>query len=222
MLSLSYMNDNLFEKIPPSYFSFIYHYYRAEIYRETAWRNRMDTTTNWAIITTAAILSFAFTNKEVPHTVILINFFIVWFFLYVESRRFRDYALLRERTRILEKKLLTRVLSGQKMSSQDLEKMDHDLISSLKKPQIIMPRLTSIAWRLRRNYIMIFPIIFISWLAKIQNYPRPAVNMIGLFNNAQFLFIPGWLMFWSFLFLIVLTIGLSLCIPNMSDEDDLP
>ena len=71
--------------LPESYYGFIYHYYRAEVYRETIWRNRLDNTTNWSIVVTGAILTFSFTNPVTPHSVILVNYLIVWFFLYIEK-----------------------------------------------------------------------------------------------------------------------------------------
>ena len=42
------------------YISAIVHLYRGEMSRATAWRIRLDTTTNWAVLTTAGLLAFAF------------------------------------------------------------------------------------------------------------------------------------------------------------------
>jgi uncharacterized membrane protein len=37
------------------------HLYRGEVYRSTAWRTRLDSTTNWAVVTTGIALSATFT-----------------------------------------------------------------------------------------------------------------------------------------------------------------
>ena len=38
--------------------------YRAEVYRGTAWRNRLDTTTNWSIVTLGLALSLTYAAPE--------------------------------------------------------------------------------------------------------------------------------------------------------------
>jgi uncharacterized membrane protein len=43
------------------------HFYRAEVNRSNTWRQRLDVTTNWAVITTAAALTFAFGAPNNTH-----------------------------------------------------------------------------------------------------------------------------------------------------------
>lgn len=210
------------EPLSESYYGFIYHYYRAEVYRETNWRNRLDVTTNWAIVVTAAILSYVFTNQGVHHTLILLNFLIVWFFLYVESRRFRYYSLLKERTRLLEHELLSPIFSGEKLSTANLRQLREKLAKSLEKPQVVMSRVESVAWRLRRNYILLFPVLFLAWLAKVQTYPVPAETIYDVFYNAQVWFVPGTVVLVVFLTFVAMTISLALYLPVATHDDDLP
>ena len=40
------------------------HLYRGEVYRSTAWRTRLDSTTNWAVVTTGIALSATFSSAE--------------------------------------------------------------------------------------------------------------------------------------------------------------
>ena len=69
-------------RLSPSEFNTaMVHFHRAEIQRSNTWRNRLDTTTNWAVLTAGATLSFAFTAPNNPHFVILINTIHVAFFL---------------------------------------------------------------------------------------------------------------------------------------------
>ena len=213
------MDEELNTPIPVSHYGFIYHYYRAEVYRETNWRNRLDVTTNWSIVSTAAFLSFAFSNEHIPHSVILINYLLVWYFLYIESRRFRYYSLLKERTRQIEQYLLSDVFTG-KIPPQHV--WAKKIIDSFKKPRVKMSRLESIAWRLRRSYIFMFLLLFMAWLAKIQTFPTPAYNINDLLSNAKLWVIPGQVVLISFLTIVATTILLAFYLPQKSSEDDLP
>jgi uncharacterized membrane protein len=56
-----------FESFPltrPEYISAMVHFYRGEMHRSQVWRTRLDTTTNWAVVTTAGLISFAFCCSE--------------------------------------------------------------------------------------------------------------------------------------------------------------
>lgn len=74
--------------IPPEHFTALCHYYRAEMDRANTWRTRLDVTTNWAIVTTAAFLSVSFGNPKFPHFVLILATIFVLFFLIIESRRY--------------------------------------------------------------------------------------------------------------------------------------
>ena len=65
------------------------HFFRAEIQRANVWRQRLDTTTNWAVVATGATLSIAFGQSSVHHSVILLNTLLVLWFLFMEARRYR-------------------------------------------------------------------------------------------------------------------------------------
>ena len=208
-------------QIPRSYYGFIFHYYRAEVYRETNWRNRLDTTTNWAIVVTAAMLTFAFSDEMVPHTVILVNYFLVWFLLYIEARRFRYYWLLRGRTRLIEKRLLSQVFSGKKKEA-DKDKWKEKLAGSFLSQKISMSRLESVAWRLRRSYFFLIPLIFLCWIVKTSSYPYPAGTLQDFFFNARLWFVPGFLVFFLLLLSILAAALIAFYIPRKRIHADLP
>ena len=67
-----------YEMRPAEFNTAMVHYYRAEIQRANTWRNRLDTTTNWAIITASAGISFALNSPSQHHGVILINSIVVF------------------------------------------------------------------------------------------------------------------------------------------------
>lgn len=207
--------------LPEAYYGFIYHYYRAEVYRETNWRNRLDTTTNWSIVVTAALLSFVFTNEVAPHSIIFVNYLLVWFFLYIESRRFRYYTLLRERTRIIEKRLLSQIFLGKSKKLDDTNWRER-LAATFKHLKVPITRLESVAWRIRRNYSLIILLIFVSWLAKVSNYPVKAHDFWTLMENAQVWIIPGFVVFWAFLVSVLFAVFIAYYVPSISKHSDLP
>ncbi len=52
----------------PGYVNAMSHFYRGEMGRIMVWRQRLDVTSNWAITSTTAIITIAFSTREVPHT----------------------------------------------------------------------------------------------------------------------------------------------------------
>jgi uncharacterized membrane protein len=69
------------------------HFYRGEVTRSNTWRNRLDITTNWAVITTDAALTFTFGTIDNTHLVIIADTLLVLFFLFIKARRYRYYEL---------------------------------------------------------------------------------------------------------------------------------
>src|SRR5262245_26016074 len=73
------------------------HLYRAEMGRLTTYRTRLDTTTSWAITSSALITTFALGNPQIPHETFLLLMFVNFFFLQLEARRFQVYEASRLR-----------------------------------------------------------------------------------------------------------------------------
>ena len=90
---------------PAEFNTAMVHYYRAEVQRANAWRTRLDTTTNWAVVTTGAGISFALSSPTNHFAVIILNTILVTIFLWMESRRYRYYELWSHRSRLMETEL---------------------------------------------------------------------------------------------------------------------
>src|SRR5882672_5117786 len=87
---------------PAEFNTAMIHFYRGEVQRSNTWRNRLDTTTNWAVLTAGATLSFVFSSPSNPHFVIPINSVLVAIFLLMEARRYRYYEIWSSRVRVIE------------------------------------------------------------------------------------------------------------------------
>ncbi len=187
---------NAISKLSPSEFNTaIVHFYRGEIQRSNTWRNRLDTTTNWAVITAGATLSFAFSSDSNPHFVILINSLLVLFFLQMEARRYRYYELWSSRVRVIETGYFAHMLSPDGTEDAgDLQWAEH-LSNDLLTPHFTISEWEALGRRLRRNYLWIFALLAMSWNLKVYMHPTPAANFVTFIDRATIGVIPGWLVF---------------------------
>src|SRR5258708_26433731 len=105
-------SPDMARKLSPSEFNMaMVHFYRGEVQRSNAWRTRLDTTTYWAVFTSAATLSFAFSSASNPHFLLPINSILVAIFLVMEARRYRYYEIWASRVRVIETGYLAQMLA---------------------------------------------------------------------------------------------------------------
>ena len=60
------------------------HLYRGEMYQSKIWRNRLDTTSNWAVVITGIALSVSFSHAEASPIPILLVSWVAAVFLYFD------------------------------------------------------------------------------------------------------------------------------------------
>jgi uncharacterized membrane protein len=176
-------------KLTPAEFNTaMVHFYRGEVQRSNTWRNRLDTTTNWAVITAGATLSFVFSSTQNPHFVIPINSVLVAFFLFMEARRYRYYEIWSSRVRVLETGYFAQLLSPQ--SAVDKEWAEH-LAADLITPHFTISEWEAVGRRLRRNYLWIFMLLAVSWNLKVYLHPYPAPSFDEFLKRASVGVLPG-------------------------------
>lgn len=160
------------QKLQPAEFNTaMVHFYRGEIQRSNVWRNRLDATTNWAVITAGATLSFVFSSPMNPHFAIPVNTILVSIFLFMEARRYRYYEVWANRVRVLETGYFAPMLSHRTIPP-DKEWADH-LSSELISPRFTISEWEAVGRRLRANYLWIFILLFLCWALKIYVHPSP-------------------------------------------------
>jgi uncharacterized membrane protein len=164
--------DRRFEDYPltrQEYLSVMVHFYRGEIQRSVTWRQRLDATTNWAVLTTAGMLSFGFATGDHPHILLLLSNFVILAYLVIEARRYRYFEVYRARVRMIEENFLipiiTRSLESPMGSWREMVAMDLDL------PKYKTTFIEAMGFRLRRNYMWIFMILAGGWLVKLYVHP---------------------------------------------------
>ncbi len=189
------------QKLQPAEFNTaMVHFYRGEIQRSNIWRNRLDATTNWAVITAGATLSFVFSSPDNPHFAIPINSILVAIFLFMEARRYRYYEVWANRVRVLETGYFAPMLSHRTMPP-DKEWADH-ISADLITPHFTISEWEAVGRRLRANYLWIFILLAVSWTLKVYIHPSPipTVSLLDrerfwetFFQRAQVGLAPGWL-----------------------------
>ncbi len=160
------------QKLLPAEFNMaMAHFYRGEIQRSNVWRGRLDATTNWAVITAGATLSFVFSSPDNPHFAIPINTLLVSIFLFMEARRYRYYEVWANRVRVLETGYYAPMLSHRTLPP-DKEWAEH-IAADLISPHFTISEWEAVGRRLRSNYLWIFVLLSLSWTLKIYIHPSP-------------------------------------------------
>lgn len=167
------------------------HFHRAEIQRSNTWRMRLDNTTNWAVITTGAVISFAFASPQNHSGVFILNSLLVTIFLWIEARRYRYYELWSLRTRLMETDFFAAMLVPPFTPQPEwAEKLSDSLLS----PEFPISMWEALGRRFRRNYFWIFMVINAAWALKIYLHPVPALTWADFVSRAALGNISGWTM----------------------------
>lgn len=173
------------------YIAALVHFYRGELQRSTVWRVRLDTTTNWAIISVMGLVTFTFGGLDHSHAPLLVGMLLVFTFMAIEARRYRIFNVWCARVRNLEVNFLSPILQFDMQGVQ--QGWGRLVAEDLLHPRFNMTWQQALRARLLRNYFPLFLLLLIGWLVKLQ----PG-NQEGLPDFPQWLarmrvaFIPGW------------------------------
>lgn len=164
-------------------------FYRGELQRTYKWRERLDKTTNWAILTIVGILTWTFSSKERPHYVLLIGIIAVLLLSLIESRRYKMYVVWNSRVRVLEENFFAPLLSkdGRPKDDDWREALARDLKSPVHKIGLF----EAFARRLRRVYLWLYLILVITWFIRLLMYPTATISWTHLANRACIGRLPG-------------------------------
>jgi uncharacterized membrane protein len=167
------------------------HLYRGELGEATAWRSRIDTTTNWAVVLSATALSFVFSDySSQRHVLIPIVSLFCTFFMLIEARRYRFFDIWRSRARMIEINFYRPMLEGSKAPMPDwAETLAHDM----EWPHFHLPLLEAVGRRLRRNYQWIYAIQFGSWILVLMSHPTTSTSLSEVVTRASIGPLSGWI-----------------------------
>lgn len=164
------------------------HLYRGEVYRCSVWRTRLDTTTNWAVVTLGVALSIAYAAPDAsPLPLVLVGISNL-FFLTLEARRYRYCDLWRRRFRSMEMNLYGPILSGTAAPDASWAR---DLRDGYVRPEFGITYLHAMGRRIRRSYFWLMIIQLLAFLGKITVHPSPVENFEQAMQRASVGVIPG-------------------------------
>jgi uncharacterized membrane protein len=165
------------------------HLYRAEVYRSTVWRTRLDTSTNWAVVTTGIALSATYSSAQASPLPMVLVGLIVSVFLLFEARRYRYFNVWRARARLLETDFYAPMIRGEgvRLESGWTELLAKDYC----EPGYHIGFARAVGRRLRRTYAWIFVIQAIAYYGKLAIHPVPLATLADLWERAAIGPIPG-------------------------------
>ena len=165
------------------------HLYRGEVYRSTIWRTRLDTTTNWSVVTLGIALSISYADPNASPLPLLLVGLLIGMFLILESRRYRYFNVWRARARWIETNFYAPMLlrSSQPEPGEWQDTLARDYLT----PQYHIGFWRAMGRRLRRNYMWILSFQAVAYYGKIIVHPVPLGSLDELFARMALGPIPG-------------------------------
>jgi uncharacterized membrane protein len=196
------------------------HLYRAEMNRMSVWRQRLDVTSNWAVILATALTTFTLGSAEVPHYTLLLGLALVFISILLEGRRYRHLHHSKWRLYLLESGFFANLLCPASKSdpSPDWKRL---LAADLRHTHFSISWLTGMRLRLRRNYLLVIGFMSAVWVAKLFIHPTRVGSVAEFYARLHVGdFIPSWVVATSaFLFLVTAAV-LGLTCPTAEKLED--
>jgi uncharacterized membrane protein len=165
------------------------HLYRGEVYRSTVWRTRLDSSTNWAVVTTGIALSATYSSSEASPLPMVLVGLLVSVFLLFEARRYLYFNVWRARARLLETEFYAPLIRGEgvRLDTGWTELLAKDYVH----PRYHISFARAVGRRLRRTYAWIFIIQAVAYYGKLAIHPAPLATFADLLERAAIGPIPG-------------------------------
>jgi uncharacterized membrane protein len=165
------------------------HLYRGEVYRSTIWRTRLDTTTNWSVVTLGVALSITFSSPLASPLPLILVGILIMLFLALEARRYRYFSVWRARARWMERHLFVPMLrDGDLRTDEGWQVL---LADDYDRPTYHVSYFTAVARRVRNNYLWILLIQTVAYAGKITVHPYPVPSIRTFVDRAAVGPVPG-------------------------------
>ncbi|MHA6325104.1 DUF2270 domain-containing protein [Roseivivax sp. CAU 1753] len=160
----------------------IAHLYRGEVYRSTIWRTRLDTTTNWAVVTLGIALSISYSSPAASALPLILVGILICFFLTLEARRYRYFNVWRARCRWMETHFFAPMLhDGNLHMEQGWQKT---LAEDYWTPRHHVSMGVALGRRIRRSYFWILLIQTSAYVGKLVVHPTPVPDVATMVERA--------------------------------------
>ena len=185
----------------------IAHLYRGEVYRSTLWRQRLDTTTNWTVVTLGVALSISFSSPAASPLPLVLVGVLIMFFVTIESRRYRYFNVWRARCRWMETHLYAPMLTDGNLHME--EGWQNTLARDYWAPRYHISFFTALGRRIRRNYLWILIIQMVAYLGKLAVHPTAITSFDDLWLRATVGPVPGQIMIVAGILYISAWVGIA-------------
>jgi uncharacterized membrane protein len=204
----------------PTFSTAVSHLYRAEMNRMLVWRQRLDVTSNWAVILATALTTFTLGSKDVPHYTLLLGLALIVISIVLEGRRYRHLHHSKWRLYLLESGLFANILRPAKEGEPDPD-WRRLLAADLRRAHFSITWMTAMRLRLRRNYLLVIGFIGAVWIAKLFIHPTRATDLAELYGRLHVgEFIPPWLVAVTALLFMITAAVLGLTCPSAEELED--
>lgn len=176
-------------RFTPAELGALSHLYRGEIYRSTVWRTRLDTTTNWSVVTLGVALSITFSSPDASPLPLVLVGILILLFLALEARRYRYFNVWRARARWMERHLFVPMLRDGNLN--DGSNWQLTLAEDYARPRYHVSYMVAMARRIRRNYLWILLIQSVAYAGKLVVHPTPVESAGHFIDRARIGPIPG-------------------------------
>lgn len=170
------------KQLDPAEIGAIAHLYRGEVYRSTTWRTRLDTTTNWAVVTLGIALSLTFSDPDASPLPLILVGVLIFFFLTQEARRYRYFNVWRARCRWMEVHFFAPMLQDGDLHMED--GWQRILAEDYWAPKYHVSMWVALGRRMRRNYFWILLIQTLAYVGKLVVHPTPLSSVAELVERA--------------------------------------
>ena len=174
-----------------SFHAAMVHLYRGEMQRLTVWRQRLDVTSNWAILLVVALTTFTLGAVEVPHFTLLLGLAILGISVLIEGRRYRHLHHSGWRLYLIEQGYFAEMLGPSRALAANWRQR---LADDLRRPRLLIGWFKGMRVRLRRNYLVVLYFVTAAWITKLFIHPtRPTTFQEFLDRFGVGELIPPWI-----------------------------
>lgn len=161
------------EQLGPDSASFdaaVVHFCRGEIQRLTVWRQRLDVTSNWAILLIVALTTFTLGSAEVPHFTLLLGLALIGISVLIEGRRYCHLHHCGWRLYLVESGYYASLLDPS--GTPPVPDWRKRLADDLRRPRFLLNWFEATRIRLRRNYLMVLYFVTAAWFTELFIHPK--------------------------------------------------
>lgn len=207
-------------EFPKGFESSMVHLYRGEMNRMTVWRERLDITSNWAILLTVGLTTFTLGSVDVPHYTLLLGLALIAISILIEGRRYRHLHHSKWRLYLIEYGYFAEILDP--TADDPMADWRRILARDLRHTAWGISWMTAIRVRLRRNYLMLFYFVTSVWIAKLfihPDSPRSLTEFMLRMRVGQN-FLPPWFVASTAAFFVIGATALAISCPPAEHLED--